>query len=92
MYLQSTIYAINDSRESIYTMTKDQQRRKAEFDALFESLPGKNVERIRKVCQILHYQPNTIRIFRMKEPTRMIPQRMIEILRTELSKQKGVDK
>ncbi len=71
---------------SVYTMTEDQQRRKREFDKLFESIPGKNIDRIRRVCEILRYRPNTVRIMRMKNPPRMLPDRMLEILRRELQR------
>lgn len=67
-------------------MNPNQQRRKAEFDQLFESIPGKNTEKIRRVCEILHYQENTIRILRMANPPRFIPDRMLAILRKELGK------
>jgi hypothetical protein len=67
-------------------MTPDQERRKKEFDQLFESIPGKNIDRVRRVCQILHYQPNTIRILRMANPPRVIPERMLAILRKELGR------
>lgn len=67
-------------------MTDDQKRRKAEFDQLFESIPGKNTDRIKRVCEILHYQPNTIRILRMVNPPKIIPERMLAILRRELGR------
>lgn len=67
-------------------MTEDQARRKAEFDRLYESIPGKNMDRIRRVCEILCYRPNTIHILRMKRPTRFMPDRMLEILRQALAK------
>jgi hypothetical protein len=67
-------------------MTEDQARRRAEFDRLFEAIPGKNVERIRRICEILHYQPNTVRTLRMAKPPRVMPDRMLAILRRELEK------
>lgn len=61
-------------------MTPDQQRRKAEFDKLFDSLPGKNVERLRAVSAVLYCQINTVRIWRLKKPTRVIPDSKLKIL------------
>lgn len=56
------------------------QERKAEFDRLFESIPGRNIEKIRKVCSILQYKENTVRILRMKNGEKVIPERMLAIL------------
>lgn len=55
-------------------------QRTAEFNRLFESLPGKNVERIARVCDVLYCQPNTVRIWRMKKPPRVIPEAKLRIL------------
>lgn len=68
-------------------MTQDQQRRKAEFDKLFDSLPGKNVEKIRQVAKMLCCRENTVRIYRLKEPTRFIPDGKLQILRREIERQ-----
>jgi hypothetical protein len=59
-------------------MTPDQ--RKQEFDRLFEAIPGKNVERIRRVAEVLYCKENTVRIWRMKRPPRMIPEAKLRIL------------
>jgi hypothetical protein len=67
-------------------MTEDQQRRKAEFDKLFDSLPGKNVEKIRRIADILCCRENSVRIYRLKKPTRVIPDSKLKILRRELEK------
>lgn len=61
-------------------MTQDQQRRKAEFDKLFDSLPGKNVEKIRAIADALYCRENTVRIYRLKKPTRVIPDSKLKIL------------
>lgn len=60
------------------------QQRKKEFDRLFESISGSNIERIRKVCSILHYKENTVRIMRIKHGKKIIPERMLTILRDTL--------
>lgn len=62
----------------------NQEQRKAEFDRLYESIPGKNVERIRRVCDILFCKPNTVRVWRMAKPPRTIPESKLLILRRAL--------
>jgi hypothetical protein len=57
------------------------QERQAEFNRLFDALPGKNIEKIRAVCAILHLQENTVRLYRMRTPSRYIPERSLHILR-----------
>lgn len=66
-------------------MAPDQ--RKIEFDKLFDSLPGKNVEKIRRIADVLCCRENTIRIYRLKKPTRVIPESKLRILQRELSGQ-----
>ena len=63
------------------------EQRQQEFRALFNSLPGKNIERIRKVCAILHLQENTIRLYLTRTPSRTIPERSLKILRDALTQQ-----
>lgn len=58
--------------------------RQAEFNALFDALPGKNIEKIRRVCAILHLQENTVRLYRTKPPARTVPERSLRILRDAL--------
>lgn len=66
-------------------MTKEQ--RKAEFDRLFESIPGRNIDRIRAVCGILFCKPNTVRVWRVKTGlNRVIPADKLQILQRELNK------
>lgn len=62
------------------------EERQAEFNALFDALPGKNIEKIRRVCGILHLRENTVRLYRMKTPSRYIPERSLRILRDALAK------
>lgn len=64
-------------------MTKTE--RAEEFNSIFESLPGKNIEKIRRVCEILHYKENTVRIYRTRNATRVIPERQLKILRSALA-------
>ena len=72
-----------DSTETIYIMTPTE--RQAEFNALFDALPGKNIEKIRKVCAVLHLRENTIRLYRCNPPSRIIPERSLKILRDALA-------
>lgn len=58
--------------------------RKAEFDRLFESLPGRNIERLRRVADALFCKENTVRIWRMKAPPRVIPEAKLKILQRAL--------
>lgn len=68
-------------------MTEDQQRRKAEFDKLFDSLPGKNMERLRAVSGVLYCKINTVRIWRLKKPSRVIPDGKLKILQRHFNPQ-----
>ncbi len=54
--------------------------RKREFDKLFDSLPGKNVEKLRTVAGVLFCQENSVRIWRMRRPPRVIPESKLRIL------------
>ena len=54
--------------------------RKQAFDKLFDSLPGKNVEKIRAVCAVLFCRENTVRVWRMKKPARVIPEAKLKML------------
>lgn len=63
------------------------QERQQEFNALFDALPGKNIEKIRRVCAILHLRENTVRLYRMAKPSRYIPERSLKILRSALAPQ-----
>jgi hypothetical protein len=62
----------------------NQKERQAEFNRLFESIPGKNTDRIKRVCEILFCQPNSVRIYRMKTPPRTIPESKLRILQRAL--------
>lgn len=58
--------------------------RKAAFDQLYKSIPGKNKDRIQKVCDILFCKPNTVRIWCMAKPPRIIPEANLKILQRAL--------
>lgn len=67
-------------------MTREQRIK--EFNQVFDAIPGKNdKERIDVVCGILFCKENSIRIYRMNEPTRVIPESKLRILKTALQKQ-----
>ena len=61
------------------------QERQQEFNSLFDALPGKNIEKIRRICAILHLRENTVRLYRMRTPSRTIPERSLKILRDALA-------
>ena len=64
------------------------EERKAEFGRLFKSIPGRNIDRIRKVCALLHYKENTIRIFTMKgDNAKVMPEAKLKILKRELERE-----
>ena len=65
-------------------MTTDERR--AEFNALFEALPEKrNIDRLKRVAGLLFCKVNTVRIWRMKNPPRVIPEAKLMILKRALS-------
>lgn len=66
------------------TTTMTPTERQAAFSALFDSLPGKNIERIRWVCSVLHIRENTVRLYRTNPPVRTIPERSLKILQAAL--------
>jgi hypothetical protein len=76
---------MTDSTPTIATMTV--QERQQQFRDLFASMPGRNIEKIRKVCSILHLKENTIRLYLMRTPSRTIPERSLKILRDALAGQ-----
>lgn len=65
-----------------------QEERKAAFDKIFESIPGKNIDKINKVCSILFCKPNSVRLYRMKRPSRYIPEAKIYILQKALDEER----
>ena len=67
-------------------LTAEQLERKAEFDAIFDALPGKNIEKLRAVAKVLCLQVNTVRGWRMDEPYRVISPGRLQILRQQLGK------
>ena len=62
------------------------EQRTAEFNALFESLPGKNTERLRLVAEAVVCKVNTVRIWRLKDTHRVIPESKLTLLRRHLAK------
>lgn len=60
------------------------KERQDAFRATFDAIPGKNIEKIRRVCAILHLKENTIRLYLLKRPARTIPERSLKILQAAL--------
>ena len=77
---------MTDSKPTTAMTTEQRQQ---EFRALFNSLPGKNIEKIRKVCAILHLKENSVRLYLMRTPSRTIPERSLKILRDALTGQQS---
>ncbi len=72
-------------------MTKDERR--AEFETLFDQMPGKPVERIRAICEILHCAEITVRIWRTngEKSGRVIPEQKLQILKDALAARAPAD-
>ena len=64
-------------------MTREE--RKAQFDRLFDSLPGRKVEKIRYIAGLLYCAENTVRIWQLREPTRVIPKGKLLILKDRIA-------
>lgn len=59
------------------------EQRREEFDKLFDSMPGKKVDKIREICRILHCKEITVRIWLMSSAVatgRAIPESKLRIL------------
>lgn len=82
---------MTDSKKTICTAMTPEER-KAAFDRLFESIPGKNIDRINKVCSILFCKQNSVRLYRMKKPARYIPEAKIYILQKALDDERKLAK
>ena len=49
------------------TAADAREQRRAEFNALFDAIPGDNRARVKKVCAILGYPPGTVYVLRCKK-------------------------
>lgn len=58
--------------------------RQAEFNKLFDALPGRNVDKLKRVSEALFCKTNTVRIWRMKKPPRVIPESKLKILQRSI--------
>ncbi|HET8695559.1 MAG TPA: hypothetical protein VFM33_12875 [Aquabacterium sp.] len=64
------------------TLTDDQRRRHAEFNALFARMPGRNnTERLRNVCVAADVKPGTVRQWRMTNPHRVPSEQVLKLMR-----------
>jgi len=57
--------------------------RKQAFDALYDALPGSNADKVRTISRVLFCKPNTVRIWHLKAPTRIIPEAKLRMLMRE---------
>lgn len=70
------------------TATTDRERRRTEFRQVFDAMPGTMPDRIMRVCEILGYRPNTIRVLLCRtQAWKVIPQAKLDILRRELARE-----
>ncbi len=70
------------------TTPTDRDRRRDEFNRVFEAIPGDDRQRTEKVCAILGYQPHTIRVLRCRTKAyKVIPQAKLDILKRELQRE-----
>lgn len=66
-------------------MAMTTEERQAAFNKLFEALPEKkNVDRLKRVAGLLFCQVNTVRIWRMANPPRVIPEQKLRMLQKSL--------
>ena len=72
-------------------MKNEREARRAEFNRVFESIPGTDEYRTARVCEILGYQPHTMRVLRVKKTAwKVIPQSKLDILKRELARAETV--
>lgn len=69
------------------TLSAAEQRRKAEYDQLFKAIPGRNIEKIRAVCRIVYCKEQTVRVWNMGTPQRVISDKTLNILRDGLARE-----
>lgn len=70
------------------TTLTDRDRRREEFNRVFDAIPGDDRARAEKVCAILGYQPHTIRVLRCRTKAyKVIPQAKLDILKRELQRE-----
>lgn len=63
----------------------DIARRRAEFEALFMSIPDTNKYRVKRVCEVLFCSPQTVRTWRCPSSPRACPDSKLKILRRALA-------
>lgn len=67
------------------------EQRRTEFMTLFNAIPGRNIDKIRKVCTILFYKENTVRIMLVdpdrKSGGKTMPEAKLRLLRRELERE-----
>lgn len=87
---QQNVCFVNTTNEG-RNMTKEERR--AEFETLFDQMPGKPVERIRAICEILHCAEITVRIWRTngEKSGRVIPEQKLQILKDALAARAPAD-
>ena len=75
------------------TTTTDRDKRRDEFNQVFESIEGDDNARIAKICEILGYRPHTVRVLRCRANAwKVIPQAKLDILKRELQREADAKK
>lgn len=65
-----------------------QEERAQEFRRVLDKIPAeRSIERIRKVAGILHCELNTVRIWKLANNSRPIPEAKLKILKDALEKE-----
>lgn len=63
------------------------EERKAAFNQLFDSMEGRNMDKVRRISEFLCCTPNTVRIWRLKETPRVIPEAKLKMLQRQFAPQ-----
>ena len=66
----------------------EREQRRAEFNAVYDSIPGDDAAKVAKICEILGYEPHTVRVLRVKTKAhKVIPPAKLNILKRELARE-----
>lgn len=56
------------------------QERKRQFDALLAKMPGEKADKLNAVADLLFCKPDTVRIWALANPPRVIPEHKLKML------------
>lgn len=66
-------------------MTGQESARHAEFNRLFDSMPGKKADRVREVAKAALVRTTTVRAWLLKKPHRVPSERSLALLKQALA-------